>query len=1117
MTRPLHITLASLLLLTGVAPGAPPPGTAPAALGHGDGKVEAGSKDALNALKAVKTDAGLKVELWASEPLLANPVSFATDEKGRWFIAESYRQEGRQVGGKPVTGGIVDNRGHTNWLDADISSRSTDERLAMLHKFFPDPKKFAEMFETQEERVVLLEDTKGAGRADKSTVFADGFRDALDGTGAGILARGTAVWWTCIPNLWHFTDSNGDGKADSKEKLLSGFGVKVAFRGHDMHGLRFGPDGMLYFSIGDRGLNVKTKEGRQIEVSDTGAILRCNADGTGFEVFATGVRNPQELAFDEFGNLFTGDNNSDSGDKARFVQLVEGGDCGWRMTFQYMDDRGPWNREMLWDEKDGQKARYTVPPIANLSNGPSGLTYNPGTGLSAKHARRFFLSDFRGGASASVVHEIALEPAGAWHRLKERHDFVKGVLTTDVEFGTDGALYVLDWVEGWSGVDKGRIFKITDPAADKAKQAEVKKLLAEGMAARPAGELEKLLAHDDQRIRQAAQFQLAAKADDATLTHAAQSGPNVLARIHGVWGLGQVAAKKKPVFTTVAALLDDTDGEVRAQAARVLGDHRFKGAYDRLIAMLKDPHPRTRFYAAIALGKSGYKPAVEPLCAMLAENADKDPILRHGAVMGLAGCGDVATLAAKANHPSVAVRGGAVVALRRLKSAQIAAFLKDADQTIVLEAARAIYDVPIPAAMPALAASLGDKRITNRNVLLRVVNAHYRLGQPANAKALAAFAANDTANDVGRREALAALAAWANPAPKDRLLFLWRPLPDRNADAAIAALSPAIAAILATTTGAVQESAAFAAAKLGLQGASETLLSIVSNDKAGKPARAEALRALASLRDPRLAQAAKEALTDPDPKLRGEGLKALITSDPAAALTAVREILASDAPAAEKQAAVSALAASRTPEAEKLVAGLLDGLISGKLTPEVQLDVVEAARRRPGLADKLKQWKGALAQDDPLATYRVALRGGDAERGKRIFREHPLAQCFKCHKCEGGDSLVGPDLTKIGAGRDRTYLLESIILPNKQIAEGFQIVVLELTDGMTVVGRLLREEKTQLHVETVDSTGKTQLVTVQIKKVKTRTSAPSPMPETLRDQLSRLELRDIIEYLATRK
>ena len=452
MTRPLCISIAALL--TSTAPIFSAPAAAPVApVAHGDGKAEAGAKDGANAIKTMKFDAGMKVELWANEPMLANPVSFATDERGRWFIAESFRQEGRNVNGKPVAGGVVDNRGHMNWLDADIASRTTDERLAMMHKFYPDPKKFAEAFETYEERIVVLEDSKGTGHADKSTIFADGFRDALDGTGAGILARGNEVWWTCIPNLWHFTDSNGDGKSDKQEKLLSGFGVKFAFRGHDMHGLRFGPDGKLYFSIGDRGLNVKSKEGRQSEVSDTGAILRCNPDGTDFEVFATGVRNPQELVFDELGNLFTGDNNSDSGDKARFVHLVEGGDCGWRMTFQYLDDRGPWNRELLWDDKEGQKARYIVPPIMNLSNGPSGLTYNPGTGLSKKYAGKFYLSDFRGGAGASVVHEIALEPEGATFKLKERRDFVKGALTTDVEFGTDGALYVLDWVEGWSGVD----------------------------------------------------------------------------------------------------------------------------------------------------------------------------------------------------------------------------------------------------------------------------------------------------------------------------------------------------------------------------------------------------------------------------------------------------------------------------------------------------------------------------------------------------------------------------------------------------------------------------------------------------------------------------------------
>jgi quinoprotein glucose dehydrogenase len=1080
-------------------------------------KAEAGAKDAANALKTVKTDGGLKLDLWAFEPMLANPVAFSPDERGRWYISESYRQEGRQENGKPIVGGVVDNRGHMGWLDDDIASRTTDDRLKMMRKYYPDPAKFKEAFETQEERIVVLDDTNSDGKADKSTVFADGFRDALDGTAAGILARGNQVWWTNIPSLWRFQDSNGDAKADVKDRMLSGFGVKFAFRGHDMHGLRFGPDGKLYFTIGDRGINVKNKEGKEWEVSDTGSVMRCNPDGSGFEVFATGVRNPQELAFDEFGNLFTGDNNSDAGDRARFVQLVEGGDCGWRMSYQYLDDRGPWNRELLWDEKESLKAKYIIPPIANISNGPSGLTYNPGTGLSKKYAGKFFLSDFRGGASSSVVHEITLTPMGAWYELKERRDFVKGVLTTDVEFGPDGSLYVLDWVEGWSGVNKGRIFKVTSPEADAGKQADVKKLLAEGMSARSDADLEKLLGHDDQRIRQAAQFELAGKGAAGPLVNAATKAQGTLARIHGVWGLGQIAGKNAAAISTLTGLLADGDGEVRAQAARVLGDNQAKNAGEPLLALLKDSHPRARFYAALALGKAGYKGAVDALFAMLAENGDKDPILRHGAVMGLVGCADTATLAAKAKDGNVAVRNGAVVALRRLKSPQVAAFLADSDEGVVLEAARAIYDAGIDEAMPALGGLLGDRRIKNQNTLLRIVNAHYRIGTPENAKRLAAYAADGNAREFGRKEALVALAAWANPNPKDRLTYQWRPLPARPATPAVEALTPVTASLFAGTPGTVAEAAAVAVGRLNVASAGEALAKLVLDEKASKTARAEALRSLSKLKDPRLAEAATAAITDSDTKLRAAGLKALVAADAAAALKSIGAVLSSNSPAIEKQGAVLALAESDSPAAERLLGSLLDELIAGKLTQEVMLDVYEAGKKKPGLAGKIQQWKASLPAGDKLANYKLSLAGGDAQRGKKLFREHATAQCFKCHKAEGGDSLVGPELTKIGAVLDRTAILEGIVYPNEKIAKGFQIVVLELKDGMTVAGRLLDENKNELSVETVDAAGKPQNVKVAAGNIKNRISAPSPMPETIRDQLSRAELRDIVEYLATLK
>src|SRR4051812_39309572 len=108
------------------------------------------AQDAVNAIKTFKTDPGMKVSLFAAEPLLKNPVAFTQDEQGRWYIAESYRQEK----------GIEDDRGHGDWLNDDIAAQTVEDRLAMIHKFYPDPAKFAEKFAKEEERIVRVEDTK---------------------------------------------------------------------------------------------------------------------------------------------------------------------------------------------------------------------------------------------------------------------------------------------------------------------------------------------------------------------------------------------------------------------------------------------------------------------------------------------------------------------------------------------------------------------------------------------------------------------------------------------------------------------------------------------------------------------------------------------------------------------------------------------------------------------------------------------------------------------------------------------------------------------------------------------------------------------------------------------
>ena len=264
----------------------------------------------------------------------------------------------------------------------------------------------------------------GDGKADKDSVFATGFNRYEDGLAAGVLARKGEVYFTCIPDLYLLKDTNGDNKADVKKSLRDRLRRPRAVHRPRPARPLLGPDGKLYFSVGDRGLNVTTKEGKQLFNPDSGAVLRCDLDGSNLEVVHNGLRNPQELAFDDYGNLFTWDNNSDSGDRARWVHIVEGGDSGWRCGYQYgtgyhtpdvpQGNRGPWNTEKLWLPQWEGQAAYIVPPLANFGNGPAGIVHYPGVGLNDKYKDHFFLTDFTGGPGGnSAIWTLSVNPKGA--------------------------------------------------------------------------------------------------------------------------------------------------------------------------------------------------------------------------------------------------------------------------------------------------------------------------------------------------------------------------------------------------------------------------------------------------------------------------------------------------------------------------------------------------------------------------------------------------------------------------------------------------------------------------------------------------------------------------------
>ncbi len=1077
-----------------------------------------GTDEAAKAKAAFRAPQGLKVELYAAEPQLGNPVAICLDEQGRVYVAEEYR----------FNQGTEENRTRPFLLEDDLQLQTLDDRLAMFRKFADKFEGGMDWFTRQSDQVRLLEDRDGDGRADHSTVFADGFNQPLDGLAAGLLAHDGDIFLTCIPNLWRLRDADGDGKADERQIVHHGFGVNAGFLGHDLHGLVWGPDGKLYFSVGDRGFHVETREGQLLHGPRTGAVFRCLPDGSELEVVHRGLRNPQELAFDDFGNLFADDNNCDKGDHARLVYIVDGGESGWNMAFQTIPEpylTGPWHAEKLWHMPHAGQPAWIVPSVGALGAGPSGFTFYSGVGLPERYRSHFFMCNYTGNGG---IESFAVKPKGAGFEIVDYHDFLKPIMATDVEFGYDGKMYVSDFVKlEWNGPGGcGRVYTLSDPALrDDPLIRQTRELFKTGFTQRSLEELAALLRHADRRVRLRAQFALAERGEAAinVLSSIAKQAPTAgeqLARLHAVWGLGQIGRAHPAALEAVAGLLNDDDAEVRAQAARTLGDRHYLPAAEKVAELLTDGSPRVKFFAALAIGRMQYKPALDRVFELAAANEDRDPFLRHAAVMALVGIGDVETLQARTRDARPAVRMAVLLAERRLADERIVQFLDDAEAPIVAEAARAIHDLPIDSQLPALA-RLAERFAKSAvpaeldPLVRRTISANFRLGGDEQARAVIALASNPQLSSAMRAEALGALGDWQLPAPRDRVTGFWRPLPQRDPAVVRAALEAGLPELLANLSGDLETKAAELATALGAKVDYETFFAWVGDRERSAGTRSAALRLLAARKAPQLRQALDMSLQDPEVRLRAVALDLLVATDASQAETRVTALLAnSDAATLERQAAVATLARLKTATADALLADWATKLAKDEVPPELQLDVFEAATARdiPNIRQLVADISSAAAARAPLGPHRMALAGGDADRGKAIFRGHLQAQCVRCHKVERDGGTAGPELTKVAERNPREHLLESLIEPNAKIAPGFGSLTLVLADGTLIAGTIKSENTESVSLETPD--GKT--LTVPIADIEERSAAQSPMP-SMAKVLAPRELRDLIEYLSTLK
>ena len=1091
-------------------------------------------------LAKAKIPSGFTADIWAAEPLLANPVAFCFDGKGRMFVSETHRYRTS----------VLDIRHYMFMLEDDLASRNQDQWTASIKKNFP---KDWQDLGKESEIVRLVEDSNGDGKADKTGVYADGFNSLLDGIASGVLWHKDSLYFTNIPALFKMT---GAEKAEKREELHRGYGVRFSYTGHDFHGLAAGPDGRIYFSIGDRGSSITTKEGTVLSLPDEGAVFRCEPDGSKLELVMRGLRNPQELAFDDHGNLFTGDNDSDQGDRERWVAITPGADAGWRIGWQHHPigkDFNPWLAQKMWEPRDAKKEQpaYVLSPIANLPDGPSGLAHYPGTGMPKEFTGSFFLAGYKGSTAKSAVSTFKAEEDGAGYKLTGLTTFMDNVQATDVDFGPDSRFYVSAWDEGWERSDQGRIYRLSHEAARKEQAsqiAEVQKLLGEGFDKRSPQELAKLLAHADQRIRLNAQWALvtqlsAAKSPaeaapiTALLTSVAVSGTDgaqkQLSRLHGIWALSHAARLKAPATSLglpqdakVRALFEDADAEVRAQQLKSFADNPAPFAEDVIqlyIAKLADPAPRARFQAALALAKKGNASAVPAALTMLRENDGKDLYLQHAGIQILAAFNTAPAIAKAVTDESRAVRLAVLLAYRKAGADAISQFLTDKDPLLVREAAIAINDATadreaaaasatpakIPAAQQALAklGTTGHLDWKDKPLVLRILNANFRVGDAESAKRLAHFAANE-GDEALRLLALEMLSRWATPPARDYVVGIYHPLPKRDGSVASQAIAAEAAKLLTLKSEKLVVAAADAIADLGAKAAAPQLLALVQNTKAASKARIAALDALAKLETPELSAAVSAASSDANPALKTEASKLLGKTDPNAA---AKQLAAGFAGAAiaEKKQILNALGDNVSPAAGQAIAALLADF--SKVPGEVQIELLEAAAKRPEAKPALAKYQAALNSADPVAKHLPALVGGDKIAGQKLFNEHAVAACMRCHKVGGQGGDAGPVLDGVASRKDRRYLLESIVNVNAAIADGFQMVILTTNKGETLAGLLKKETATDFILENPGQPA----ITVKKADVKQRDNAPSGMLPNIADLITPRELRDIIEYLAT--
>lgn len=952
---------------------------------------------------------GFEVNLYAADPLLAKPIQMNFDPQGRLWIASS--------------------------------------------EIYPQIKPG----EKANDKIIVLEDTDGDGKADKTTVFADGLlipTGVVPGDGGAYVANST--------ELVHLSASKPGEKADKKRIVLSGFGTEDTH--HIIHTFRWGPDSHLYFNQSVYiHSHIETPLG--VKRLNAGGIWRFNTDTAQLDVFLRGFWNTWGHAFDKYGQSFVTDGANGEG----ITHGIPGA--------YYPASQGPHVQRILHGLNPGSPKHC-------------GLEIISGRHFPDDWQGDCITNDFRG----HRVCRFKLSDDGSTFASRELTEVIKSnhpaFRPIDVKMGPDGALYIADWynpIIQHGEVDfrdprrdktHGRIWRVTAKGRDLVKKPKL-----EGAS---VPELLEQLKAPEQWTRDQAKRVLKEMGKDKVLPElekwvAATGGNNNVdesSLLEALWlctGLGLTIENEKGLRThpfasdLQARLFKAKNPNVRAGSLRVLanwGDLAtnslgfFRGACE-------DEHPRVRLEAVRGLATIRDWASAE--AAMFALDKPVDRTLDYALWLTL-----------RELEPQWAPQFQKGVVDFNREAKKLAFALNAVGNKDTVKPVLALID----------GGKVPKENVHGLYLLLTQIGGPEEL-----AKVLTYAGAKDTAAPQ-RVEAVKAVEDAIRTrkvaAPKDTASVA--ALLTENSDARTAAVRIVGLWRLAAQRGAIEAAA----------GAKETPAAL----------RSAALDALASFGDPNAKTfLAGLAVHDQQPEIGRLAIVALAGLDAPLAASKAADFLVA-AKAEPELADLYAAFLSR----KAGVPALAKALAGKKLNPDVAKLGLQAVRTStltvPELVDALsKAGDLGAARKPPTADELKALvadlEKADAARGEIIFRRKEL-QCLACHGVGGAGGQVGPDLTSIGASAQRDYVIDSLLTPNKAVKEGFNAIRVVTLDDKVYLGIKVREVNGLLVLRTPED----KEVTIPVKDVAERGDTKSIMPEGLTDQLTKQEFADLSRFLS---